>query len=50
MKGLRDYKPFVGIIISSLVKNVVTSCSQLVGHCWERIELRCRKKGRMKEL
>jgi hypothetical protein len=50
MKGLRDYEPFVGIIVSSVVKNVIKACSQLVGQCWERIELRCRKKERMKEL
>ena len=50
MKGLRDYKPFVSIIASSLFKNVITSCSQLVGRCWKRVELRCRKKERMKEL
>jgi hypothetical protein len=50
MKGLRDYKPFVAINLSSLFKNVITSCSQLVGRCCERVELRCWKKERMKEL
>ena len=48
--ALRGYEPFVGIIVFSLFKNFIMSCSQLVGWCWERTELRCRKKERMKEL
>ena len=47
LEGLRA---IVDIIVSSLFKNFVMSCSQPVAQSWERIEIRCGMMERMKEM